>query len=188
MFNAKTFEKFIDIEECKYLVEFAKNSNLWESGGGNGFWDNRVINYYAVLLVDPKAAKILMDSNNRCREIINKNYSLSENVYSDTLQIVRWFPGMEQPPHADDMSNTDVQGFDHRVFGSIIYLNDDYSGGKTYYPNFNFEIIPEPGKLAIHPGDPEHLHGVTKINDNIRYTISSFWTFKKEFSHEWLIN
>lgn len=186
MFNAKTFNNILSNEDCQYIIDTANKSELWESGGSE-FWDNRAINYHKMIQFDKKCADLLMYSNNKCKEIIEKEYGLDKQVYSDTLQIIRWFEGMEQPPHADDMSNTDIPGFDHRVFGSIIYLNSDYSGGHTFYPNFNFEIIPERGKLAIHPGDPEHLHGVTKISSGMRYTIASFWTYRKENAVDWSI-
>jgi hypothetical protein len=184
VFNAKVAKNFISKEDCQYLVNLAKYWSSWE-GGGSEFWDNRVANYQSVFSFDKKAARIMLDANRNCAELIKKEYGLQFPVYSDTLQVIRWFPGMEQSPHADDMSNTDVQGFSHRAFGSIIYLNDDYKGGHTFYPNFDIEIVPEAGSLAVHPGDPEHLHGVTKIEDSIRYTIASFWTFDKEKSHGW---
>lgn len=186
MFNAKTKQIFINKEDCEYLVNFASNLEKWDSGGAD-FWENRVLNYHNVLQLDKKAAEIMLNANLRCADFIKSEYNLIQNVYSDTLQIIRWFDGMEQPPHADDMSNTDIVGFDHRVFGSIIYLNDRYSGGHTYYPNFDAEVIPEIGKLAVHPGNPEHLHGVTKILNGTRYTIASFWTFDKEKSSDWAI-
>jgi hypothetical protein len=183
MFNAVTKENFITKENCEYLIKTATELDIWESGG-TGFWENRVLNYYTILQRDKKAAEIMLDANSRCGNIIKNNYAIPE-VYSDTLQIVRWFPGMEQPPHADDMTNTDIHGFEHRVFGSIIYLNDDYEGGQTYYPNYKISITPQAGKLAVHPGDPEHLHGVTKIEGGMRYTIASFWTLDKNKSHKW---
>jgi 2OG-Fe(II) oxygenase superfamily len=183
MFNAITKDNFIAKEDCEYLINFANKLDAWENGG-TGFWEGRVLNYYTVLKHDKKAADILIDANIRCGNIIRNNYHVSE-IYSDTLQIVRWFPGMEQPPHADDMTNTDILGFEHRAFGSIIYLNDDYQGGNTYYPNYDIRITPKSGTLAIHPGDPEHLHGVTKIEDGMRYTIASFWTPFKNKGHEW---
>lgn len=184
MFNAKTINDFLSKEDCEYLINVAIDSNLWE-GAGSDFWDNRVINYNRIITFDKKAASIMLDANLRCKQSIKEKYNLINEVYSDTLQIVRWFPEMEQGPHADDMSNTDIKGFDHRAFGSIIYLNNDYLGGSTYYPNFNIEIIPEIGKLAIHPGDEEHLHGVKKIKNKTRYTIASFWTTRREKSNDW---
>lgn len=183
MFNAIVTENFLSKEDCDYLIETAIASDLWESGGTE-FWDNRVINYWKMKNYDGKAAEIMLNANDRCGNVIRNNYH-AEEVYSDTLQIIRWFPGMEQPPHADDMTNTDIHGFEHRVFGSIIYLNDTYEGGQTYYPNFDIKITPKAGSLAIHPGDPEHLHGVTKVENDMRYTIASFWTFNKNRSHDW---
>ena len=168
-----------------YIVNLASSYDLWESGGSE-FWDNRVINYSSIARHDKKAALIMLDANIRCGQKIKELFNIEE-IYSDTLQVIRWFPGMEQHPHADDMSNTDIVGFDHRAFGSIVYLNNSYSGGHTYYPNFDFEVIPKTGALAIHPGDAEHLHGVTKIEEGIRYTIASFWTQSKEKSHAWPI-
>jgi hypothetical protein len=186
MFNARVIKNFISKEDCEHLVNIAKSLNFWESGGSD-FWDNRVFNYHSMLEFDKKAAKIMLKANVDCGDLIQKEYSLESPVYSDTLQLIRWFPGMDQGPHADDMTNSKFKGFEHRAFGSIIYLNDDYSGGHTFYPNFDIEVVPETGSLAVHPGDPEHLHGVTTIEDSIRYTIASFWTFEKEKSHEWPI-
>lgn len=183
MFNAVTIDGFLDPGTCEYLVSVASNTNLWESGG-NEFWANRVLNYHILKEYDKRAASILLNANKRCGNVIKVNYNL-ENIYSDTLQIVRWFDGMEQPPHADDMSNTDIEGFDHRAFGSIIYLNDSYEGGHTFYPNFEVAIKPQIGKLAVHPGNPEHLHGVTKVQGGMRYTIASFWTLNKEKAIDW---
>jgi hypothetical protein len=185
MFNAKILEGFVSKEDCEYLINVAVESNLWQSAG-HEFWDNRVINYDNIGKYDRNAAVIMLDANIRCGQRIKELFDIEE-VYSDTIQIVRWFPGTEQPPHADDMSNTDILGFDHRSFGSVIYLNDSYSGGHTYYPNFNFEVVPKTGSLAIHPGDSEHLHGVTRVEDEVRYTIASFWTKNKERSYDWSI-
>ena len=180
MFNAIVKDDLLSKEDCQYLVDTVIALDLWDNAG-HKFWDGRITNYYSILRHDKRAAEIMLDANIKCGNIIRNNYATPE-AYSDTLQVVRWFPGMEQPPHADDMTNTDVKGFDHRVFGSIIYLNDNYDGGHTYYPNHNFDITPKTGSLAVHPGDAEHLHGVTKIENGMRYTIASFWTFNKERS------
>jgi hypothetical protein len=187
MNKAKTVEDFISKEDCDYLVNLAETTDMWE-GGGNEFWDGRVINYTTILKHDRYAAEIMLDANIRCKSFIDSTFDCEDPVYSDTLQMIRWFPGMEQHPHADDMTNTDIKGFEHRVFGSIIYLNNNYDGGHTFYPNFDFEIIPEKGKLAVHPGDAEHLHGVTKITGGLRYTIASFWTHDKGKSYDWPIH
>lgn len=177
MFRANVVQDFISKENCEYLINAAVASNLWRTAG-HEFWDNRTINYTDMLIFDKKAANLMMDALVRCQEKIKDYYNLDE-VYPDLLQIIRWFPGMQQSPHADDMSNTSITGHEHRAFGSVIYLNDDYQGGHTYYPNFDFDITPKTGALAFHPADVDHLHGVTEVKNSMRYTIASFWTKQK---------
>jgi prolyl 4-hydroxylase len=177
MFNGKIIEDFISKENCSYLINAAVASDLWQTAG-HEFWDNRTINYTNMIVFDKKAADIMIDVLVRCQQSIKESYGL-EKIYPDLLQVIRWFPGMQQAPHADDMSNTDITGHAHRAFGSVLYLNDDYEGGHTYYPNFNFDITPKAGTLAFHPADVAHLHGVTEVKDSIRYTVASFWTKQK---------
>lgn len=174
MFNAKVIEDFLPKEDCDYLIKSAILSNLWKTAG-HEFWDNRTINYTDMLVFDKKAADIMLDALVRSKQAIKKAYGLEE-IYPDLLQVIRWFPGMSQTPHSDDMSHTDITGHEHRAFGSVLYLNDDYEGGHTYYPNFNFDVTPKAGALAFHPADVEHLHGVTEVKDLVRYTIAAFWT------------
>lgn len=188
MFKAKVIPEFLSVEDCRYIVDLVKDVEPWQ-GAGNEFWDNRALNIPHIrTTIDSKIADIVADAIVRLKQSIINEYDLEQEVYPDIAQVIRWFPGMEQPPHADDMTNTEHKGLEHRVFGSIIYLNDDYSGGHTYYPQHNFEVVPQVGALAIHPGDPEHLHGVTKIIDSTRYTIASFWTYDKDKDVEWTLH
>lgn len=168
-------DNIISKEDCDYLISLVEHSDLWEGKVGDSFWSGRSINYHNLKKHDELAASILLFSNIECSEIIKKHYN-ETNIYPDLIQIVRWFDGMSQPPHADDMTNTEVKGLEHRKYGSIIYLNDNYSGGKTYYPQHNFEVTPKSGRLAVHSGTPKYMHGVTEISGGTRYTIASFWT------------
>lgn len=175
MFNAHPIKDFISKDDCNYIVDSVKNIKEWESGGSE-FWDNRVLNVSTLYNIDNKSAKIVSEAIDKAKDKIKELYNLDYDVYPDILQVVRWFDGQEQMPHSDDMVSSGVEGFSHRLYGSIIYLNSDFLGGATYYVNTNNIIIPEIGKLAVHPGDEEHTHGVTRIRNGTRYTIASFWT------------
>jgi len=185
---AKTVDEFLTEEECSKIVNLVSNIEEWEREPNNSFWDNRGLedkNIYKNY--DAEIGKLLYSIRQRVQAKIKELYSLDE-VYPDHMAVSRWFNGMSQPPHADDMTNAEGPGhewFAHRDFGAIIYLNNNYSGGHTFYPEHNFEIIPKVGTLAIHPGDPNHLHGVTMVQGNTRYTISSFWTRDKAFFDDW---
>ena len=178
MFNAKTQNDFLSKEEVNQFLDAIKNTDAWEKSSVE-FWDNRVIGLHNVQnKFGPELGVLSSGILTRIKDFIMKEYNLDKNIVYDATSICRWFPGMNQPPHADDMTNTDVKGYEHNAFGSIIYLNEDYDGGKTYYPDYGIEITPESGKLAVHPGDINHIHGVTTIERNTRYTISSFWKYE----------
>lgn len=193
MFDAKTVENFVGQEEIDKILALVKTIEPWENGGSD-FWDNRSLNAINIYLNnDKEVGKILYDIRQRLGIEIQKLYGV-EQVYPDLFQVVRWFPGMHQPPHADDMTDAaderkaEVEWFNHRHYGAIIYLNDDYTGGQTFYPNHDVAITPKAGMLAVHPGDPNHLHGVTEIGGTIRYTLASFWTRDIEFFDGWVID
>jgi hypothetical protein len=189
MFNAKTVEGFLYQAEVEKLTSFAKGVESWQSGG-NEFWSNRTLNAQTVYSsVNKEIGELLFQTRERIKKAIEELYGLDSDVYPDLTQIVRWFPGMEQPPHCDDMTNSEGNDwFAHRHYGAIIYLNDDYEGGHTFYPTHEISITPKAGMLAIHPGDKEHLHGVTKVEGAIRYTVASFWTLDKEYFDGWSIS
>lgn len=189
MFMVKSVDNFLSKEENDKILQFAKEFENWENIG-NGFWDGRCLTAQNVYKSHNKEiGELLYDIRIRTQDKIKELYKI-ENVYADLTQLIRWFDGMEQPVHADDMTNAGpgYEWFNHRHFGTIIYLNDDYDGGKTYYPQYNFEITPKSGMLAIHPGDTDHFHGVTKITGNTRYTIASFWTKDEGYHDGWTIH
>ena len=68
-----------------------------------------------------------------------------------------------------------VKEFD-RVAGCVVFLNDDYEGGEPFYPYYGIKTTPKRGMVYAHDVGHSHLHGVTKIRNKTRYTISSTWT------------
>jgi hypothetical protein len=176
---AKEFSNFLTKKETEDILSFAKITDLW-SRIPEPFWDNRVVATHSIYLKNPELGKTLDIIKHRIIDTVQNSYDLNQKLYADLLTITRWFPGMEQAPHSDNMENTnDHETHKHREYGVVIYLNNDFSGGKTFYPQYNFEIVPEPGKMAIHPASTDHMHGVTKIENGVRYTLTSFLTFDK---------
>lgn len=188
-FKAVTVDNFISKRDASALIKFASSIDQWDEDGMDDFWNGRSLNAINIYEKYNKDIGLYMyELRSRVGKEIAKTYG-EEAVYPDLFQIVRWFPGQEQPPHSDDMTehkDSGLEWFEHRHYGSILYLNDDYGGGQTYYPQHDYAITPKAGTLAMHPGDPEHLHGVTKIENSIRYTIASFWSRDKEYFDGWI--
>jgi hypothetical protein len=191
MFNAVTLDNFISKKDADALIRFAESVETWDQDGMDSFWNNRSLNAINIYEKhDKDIGMYLYELRNRIGIAMASAYGESA-VYPDLFQIVRWFPGQEQTPHSDDMTehdNPDLEWFAHRHYGSVLYLNDNYEGGHTYYPQHNFEVVPKAGTLAMHPGTPDHMHGVTTIEGSVRYTIASFWSRDKEYFDGWTIH
>ncbi len=172
-----TVKDFLSEEEVKEFLRFAESNTVWRTGG-NVFWKDRVIDLFMIYDIDKDLAIKLNDIKNRVISKVKELYCLDEEIFPDLMQLTRWFPGMTQPPHSDDMRGTDHEENNvHRSFGVVIYLNDNFSGGKTFYPQHDLEVSPVPGMMAVHPSDRNHMHGVTEISGDIRYTLTTFITF-----------
>lgn len=190
MLKAITIDNFISQRDANALIRFAEGVEEWDQDGMDSFWHNRSLNAINIYQKhDKDIGTYLYELRNRIARAMAEAYG-EKAVYPDLFQIVRWFPGQKQDPHSDDMTehdNPDLEWFSHRHYGSILYLNDNYTGGHTYYPQHNFEIVPKAGTLAMHPGTPDHMHGVTEIQGSTRYTIASFWSRDKEYFDGWTI-
>lgn len=112
-------------------------------------------------------------------------------VWPEMIAINEWPIGGEQHPHVDTYSNQEMNHqttIDRpaREWTCILYLNDDFRGGRTYIPEgqeMNFDGVVRDYQYQVF--EPEACagllfqgiylpHGVEKIRRNSRYTVS-FW-------------
>jgi hypothetical protein len=77
--------------------------------------------------------------------------------------------GVELKAHTDQDTDPSIK------YATIIYLNDNYSGGELFFSNKNIEIKPKPGSLVVFPGTNEFNHGVRHVKAGpIRYVLVGF--------------
>ena len=89
--------------------------------------------------------------------------TINSNLQINYFQIVKWPTGESQPEHKD---------FDYHPYTSILYLNDNYTGGETIVDGTT--IIPEKNKLIGFEGD-KMTHSVNEITEGTRYTIPCWY-------------
>jgi hypothetical protein len=65
---------------------------------------------------------------------------------------------------------------------NILYLNDDFTGGELFFPDFDFQIKPKPGMLVSFLGNTHYMHGVKETKGNTRYSCS-LWTKFEDFDN-----
>lgn len=86
--------------------------------------------------------------------------------------IQRHYPGSSLAEHID------AETSEHLRYAAVFYVNDDFNGGKLYFPLLNLEVQPRAGSLIIFATGREYLHGVSTVEDGpTRYAIANFiWT------------
>jgi prolyl 4-hydroxylase len=105
----------------------------------------------------------------------------------EEFQVVKYEPGGFYKPHYDACNKeTDDcarlnKGLGPRYITVIMYLNDDFEGGETHFPNIKTSIKPEMGKAAIFynvddEGEilPKSLHGGTDVRNGNKW-IANKW-------------
>lgn len=104
--------------------------------------------------------------------LINLCQSLStQKIRLDNSLIVKWPTGSFQNAH-----------YDHGdAFAAIIYLNENFYGGKTcfQFKNDQIRVTPEIGKCVIFSNN-DYLHWVEKIQKGTRYTLAYWFIPEKE--------
>lgn len=95
--------------------------------------------------------------------IINKNHGLALNEFCEAA-IIKYEKGGHYKIHTDN-----GKGLEHRHFTVICYLNDDFSGGKTYFPDFELSITPKTGKALVFPSN--YRHAALPVLTGKRYVV-----------------
>lgn len=171
--------KTLSIGQCKSLIDcFDRHRDAFAAHTGSTYWDGRYIWQNNIPSSEVEALRIMQQARLVAHVTIMQEFQPSQPLYSDTAQMVLWTEGIELTPHADNLEpdgrpNTTA----HRSFSSIIYLNDGYEGGETYFPGFGMRIKPEPGLMVLFGSGPEYVHGVTKMRSGRRYTYAGWFTF-----------
>lgn len=163
---AVNFVKYnvLDIESCKKLIDIFKSyPDLYSSN-----FDNRFLNLYFSSSKGLSICKLSNYDTNFLFDVYKKIYdhilAIDQDCSIEYAQIVEWRKYSTMDWHTDKS---------HREWTSVIYLNDDYTGGETIIEDT--KILPETGKIVTFKGN-EILHKVNVVTHGIRYTLPVWYT------------
>jgi hypothetical protein len=139
--SVKQIPDFFSEQECREIIDFSESRNdyhksmILDKAGVVKVDDTRTS--YSINL--PPAELRLYDSlRDRTSDLLKVPKSHIEG-----LQCVRYAEGQQFHPHWD--SNNLL----NRTHTLLVYLNDDFTGGETYFPELMLKVTPERGK-ALH--------------------------------------
>ena len=149
-------QDFLNEEELSTLLLSATDGDFEES---KEIWNGR-----------PSTGNVVKDLNAQSLALIpkisDKIMSFFENAHSHTkiANIRQLKPGEHMPVHKDEGypdSNIKI------IYGVVIYLNDNFSGGLLNYPKLKISIKPKAGSMVIH--NSQIHHKVLKVKSGNRY-------------------
>jgi predicted 2-oxoglutarate/Fe(II)-dependent dioxygenase YbiX len=150
-------EDFLTKEECNKLIQYyKKNKNdsflyrdTYPIDLKNGNHDDEFLN------------SIHERVKNLCQKFIDKEltYEFCDNA------LVKWPINSFQPKHT---------GPDEDIISALIYLNDDYDGGRTCFSD-TFKVKPLAGRILLF-SDAKYIHWVEPVGIKTRYTIIYWFT------------
>lgn len=144
--SIKTINKFLSNSECDYIIKYCKKNQLFKKSGLTipiSIRDKKMLNYESNYRTSESS---LIDvKNEEIVAIYEKIKSLLKIKQSqiEPLQCVRYKKNTYFEPHFD--SNELL----NRKYTLLIYLNDDFLGGETYFPELKKHIKPKKGTALL---------------------------------------
>ena len=83
------------------------------------------------------------------------------------IEVVRYIPGGFYKAHTDSGLRSHA-----RYITVVCYLNDDFDGGGTYFPNADYLVVPKQGMAVLFPAD--YLHQAETVLGGTKY-IAITW-------------
>lgn len=167
-----------DARACRSLIEHAKDTDAWteakvsEHASGSFNSATRPEARLASVLAPARESEIRRDFDEKMESIIKplvkEVWGVSLKQHAET-HFVRYAPGNYYTPHSD----TGLHRHD-RYFTVICYLNDDFEGGQTSFPQLNYAVTPRCGKAVIFPAT--YLHCAEPVTSGEKYILVSWLT------------
>ena len=164
-------ENFIDAQTCREIVEWFKTQKKTPNTQLS-YFKNRTISYTHITnsSIKKKVNAFRFNAAAFARNTYNKV------LYPDYTDIVYWPDGLSMGIHADNAwENGEPNYVSYRVYSGVAYLNDDYEGGHTFFPELGVKIEPKIGKFVVFPSNVDYKHGVTTVMGE-RYTLPIWFT------------
>jgi prolyl 4-hydroxylase len=172
---------FITAEECQELIKMI-DANHHRSSVVVGGTDRTDVTDHRT------SSTSNLDMNNPVVKSIQQKIAEHlglDIIKGEALQGQLYEPGQYFKPHNDFFSGAaydmHCKSSGNRTHTLMIYLNDDFKGGGTHFPNLNKTVVPQTGKALwwYNTKDGElqydYLHEGVTVDEGKKYIVTSWW-------------
>jgi len=168
-------ENFIELSQCLSLLENFNRSTF-------DIPDPNIKSGYSIS--GEEAVKYLYSDIDEIENKVFKSIChLLSDFYKDDIEIKSMFhslmlPGSKNPLHWDNYIEDGEEDI-----STLLYLNDEFSGGILSFPDQKIKIKPAPGMLVFFRGSEDLTHEVEVVESGRREALVGFcWPKTKRLS------
>jgi len=89
------------------------------------------------------------------------------------FQLLRYEPGQHFREHVDNIARHETWG--QRQLSVVLYLNEGFDGGETYFPRQKRVVQPRTGDLIVFPSHFTHPHSSADVETGTKYSLVSWY-------------
>lgn len=106
---------------------------------------------------------LLCDISERVKSVAEESFGIE--LFGTRIVVAETIPGNTPEEHADsqNMDGTPKDGCNDFVVSSVVYFNDDFSGGELVFPKMPYSYRPIAGSCLIFPSDVSYSHYVDSV-------------------------
>ncbi len=135
--HVRVYNEFFSADECAFIIRYAEAHALFarsqiELSDSQGQTSDTRTSYSASL--KDRNEPVFQAIYERVAQVLQVNTNQIEN-----LQCVRYGVDQQFKPHFDSGPTN------HRLHTLLVYLNDDFRGGETFFPELNRSVQPKRG-------------------------------------------
>ncbi|GAB2799089.1 hypothetical protein GCM10027275_51110 [Rhabdobacter roseus] len=137
--HIRLYDDFLTPAECRYIIRYAEENRLFNRSEVEYNQDQGTVSSERTSY----SASLTKLRNDPCLKPIYERVSdwlKVPQTYIEHLQCVRYSAGQQFKPHYD------AGPTNHRVHTLLVYLNDDFEGGETFFPELNEKVLPRRGR------------------------------------------
>jgi len=157
------YQDYMHHLRCEWFISFHK---VFHPLYGIEFSDRKILNftYLTDLLYNDRESKNVTDYLKQITAKMTCTVRQHDpTAYINYTHLTEWDAPIHQPLHTD---------FDEHAWTSVLYLNDNFTGGSTIVGGEY--IKPKAGDMILFRGK-DILHGVEEVTSGSRYTITTWY-------------
>ncbi|MGJ8745460.1 2OG-Fe(II) oxygenase [Polaribacter sp.] len=169
--SVTVLDDFLSKEECEKIITFCEEDVLFRRSKVGFGVNNRQSNSRtssSAFMEKNESSIIISDLKEKIATFLGCNLSKIEG-----LQTVRYYKSEGFKAHYDVDDNL------KRKLTCLLYLNDGFSGGNTYFPEIDFIVTPKVGRLLIFQNldednkiIPQSFHQGSSILNGVKYACN----------------